>query len=247
MLEKIIGNTPLVKIVVEYSGKIKNVFAKLEYYNFTGSIKDRIAKKIIDKAYKTGALKKGMPIVEASSGNTGISFAALGALNGHKVHIFMPASASVERVKILKMYGATVHLVHKGNFELIIKKADNFAQKINGFRPNQFSNELNALAHYETTGQEIVDKIKHISTFVCGFGTGGTIMGVGKKIKETFKNAKVIALEPENMTLLSDSKRFGKHIIEGIGDDFVPSLINKSLIDKNVVINDLDAANMCEI
>lgn len=245
-INNLIGNTPILKIKVEFNQKIQNIYAKLEYYNYTGSIKDRIANYIINKSYENGILKKGMPIVEATSGNTGISFAALGSLYNHPVYIFMPDWASIERKKIMELYGAKVYLVSKkdGGFKEAIKRADNLANEIEGFRPNQFSNCLNTLAHYEETGKEIIDKVPEIKAFVSGIGTGGTLIGVSKRIKEKFKNAKIIAMEPENMTLLSKNKKIGSHKIEGIGDDFIPDLVDKELIDKVITISDVEAINI---
>lgn len=245
-INNLIGNTPILKIKVEFNQKIQNIYAKLEYYNYTGSIKDRIANYIINKSYENGSLKKGMPIVEATSGNTGISFAAFGSLYNHPVYIFMPDWASIERKKIMELYGAKVYLVSKkdGGFKEAIKRADNLANEIEGFRPNQFSNCLNTLAHYEETGKEIIDKVPEIKVFVSGIGTGGTLIGVSKRIKEKFKNAKIIAMEPENMTLLSKNKKIGSHKIEGIGDDFIPDLVDKELIDKVITISDIEAINI---
>ena len=246
MNNKLIGNTPLVKIQVKYNGVIKNIYAKLEYYNLTGSIKDRLAEFVIKKSYENGTLKNGMPIVEATSGNTGISFAALGALYGHQVHIFMPDWASIERVNIMKMYGAKVYLVSKkeGGFQEAIRRADEFARKIGGFRPQQFSNELNTLAHYEETGKEIVDKLDRVSAFVSGFGTGGTIMGIARRIKEKFPDAKIIAMEPKTMSLLSKEPVIGSHRIEGIGDDFLPELMKPENVSEVITIDDSEAINM---
>ena len=246
MKNKLIGNTPLVKIQVKYNGVIRDIYAKLEYYNLTGSIKDRMAEYVIRKSYESGLLISGMPIVEATSGNTGISFAALGALYGHTVHIFMPDWASEERVKIMQMYGANVYLVSKedGGFREAIRRADEFAKEIGGFRPNQFSSELNMLAHYEGTGKEIVEKLDNISAFVSGFGTGGTLMGIAKRIKESNKDAKIIAIEPKTMTLLSKEPMIGSHRIEGIGDDFLPDIMKVENIDKSMVIDDNEAINM---
>lgn len=245
-INSLIGNTPMVKIKIDFNNKIQNIYVKLEYYNFTGSIKDRIANYIIIKSYENGSLKENMPIIEATSGNTGISFSALGALYNHPVHIFMPDWASVERRKIMELYGAKVYLVSKkeGGFKEAIKRADKLASEIGGFRPNQFSNELNTLAHYESTGKEIINKVPQISAFVSGIGTGGTLIGVAKAIKEKFENAKIIAMEPENMTLLSKKKKIGSHKIEGIGDDFIPDLVDKKIIDKIITISDDEAINM---
>ena len=247
-INKLIGNTPIVEIKVRYKNKIKNIYAKLEYYNYTGSIKDRLAQYIIQESYKDGSLKEGMPIIEATSGNTGIAFAAIGALYNHPVHIFMPEWASEERIKIMKLYGATVHLVSKndGGFIGAIKKADELAREINGFRPDQFSNKLNFLTHYNTTGKEIVKKIDKIEAFVNGVGTGGTLMGIASRIKKDFPKAKIIAMEPENVPLLSNGEIKGSHKIEGIGDDFIPDIVNTSLIDRVITINDNDALKMTQ-
>ena len=248
-IEKLIGNTPIVKIKIKYHEKLINVYAKLEYYNYTGSIKDRLAYYIIDKSYQDGSLKKGQPIIEATSGNTGISFAALGAYFNHDVHIFMPDWVSSERVKIMKMYGAKVYLVSKndGGFKEAIKRADKLASEINGFRPNQFDNIRNIEAHYNTTGLEIVNQVPKIDGFVSGIGTGGTLMGIAKRIKETNKNAKIIALEPLEMPIMSQNITTGNHKIEGIGDDFIPSIVDRNLIDEIVTIHDEDAINMSRI
>lgn len=248
-IENLIGNTPIIEIKVKYQEKIVNVYAKLEYYNYTGSIKDRLAYYIIKESYKDGSLKECQPIVEATSGNTGISFASLGAYFGHEVHIFMPDWASQERVAIMKLYGAKVYLVSKedGGFKEAIKRADNLAKEINGFRPNQFDNIKNIEAHYNTTGLEIINSIPKIDSFVSGIGTGGTLIGIGKRIKEANKNAKVIALEPLQMPIMSQNITTGTHRIEGIGDDFIPSIVDKNLIDEIITIDDEDAINMSKI
>ena len=248
-IEKLIGNTPIVKIKVKYQEKIINVYAKLEYYNYTGSIKDRLAYYIINKSYQDGSLKKGQPIIEATSGNTGISFAALGAYFNHDVHIFMPDWASEERVKIMKLYGAKVYLVSKneGGFKEAIKRADKLAEEINGFRPNQFDNIKNIEVHYNTTGLEIVNSIPEINGFVSGIGTGGTLIGIAKRIKERNRNAKIVALEPLEMPIMSQNITTGSHRIEGIGDDFIPSIVDRNLIDEIVTIHDEDAINMSRI
>lgn len=248
-IKGLIGNTPMIKMVIKYKEKIVNVFAKLEYYNYTGSIKDRIAYFIINESYKDGSLKENMPIVEATSGNTGISFAGIGAYYHHPVHIFMPDWASSERIDIMKMYGANVYLVSKeeGGFKEAIRRADKLAKEINGFRPDQFNNIKNVDAHYNTTGLEIINKVKNIDSFVSGIGTGGTLIGIGKRIKEVNKSALVIALEPEELPIMTKGKTTGTHKIEGIGDDFIPSLVDMAIIDKIVTISDKDAINMSRI
>lgn len=248
-LDKLIGNTPMIKIKVKYKKKIVNVFAKLEYYNYTGSIKDRLAYYIINESYKDKSLKENMPIIEATSGNTGISFAALGAYYKHPVHIFMPDWVSEERINIMKLYGAHVHLVSKedGGFKEAIKRADELANKINGFRPDQFNNNKNIEVHYNTTGLEIVKQIKNIDLYINGIGTGGTLIGTAKRIKESNQQAKIIALEPLQLPIMSKGITNGNHKIEGIGDDFIPNIVDKSLIDEVITIDDEDAINMAKI
>lgn len=248
-IEKLIGNTPMIEIKVKYKNKLINVFAKLEYYNYTGSIKDRLAYYIINESYKDGSLRKGQPIVEATSGNTGISFAAIGAYYGHDVHIFMPDWASRERIDIMKLYGAKVYLVSKedGGFKEAIRRADKLAKDIDGFRPNQFDNIKNIEAHYNTTGLEIVNEVPRIDLFVSGIGTGGTLMGIAKRVKEFNKDARIVALEPKQMPIMSQGISDGTHRIEGIGDDFIPSIVDRNIIDEVVTIDDEDAINMTRI
>lgn len=245
-MKKIIGNTPMIKINYRYLGKTKSIYAKLEYYNLTGSIKDRIADYIIKKAKKEGKLKEGMSIIEATSGNTGISFAALGAYYHHPVIIFMPDWVSVERVKLMEMYHAKVILISKeeGGFLECIRRADQLAQQIGGFRPNQFENKDNVEAHYKTTGFEIVNQLNSINGFVSGIGTGGTLIGIGKKLKEQDPTTKLVALEPKEAPLLTNGTKIEPHLIEGIGDDFIPKLVDRTLIDDIYLIHDQDAVNM---
>ena len=247
-IDKLIGNTPMIKIKIKYKGKEINVFSKLEYYNYTGSIKDRLANYIIKESYKTGELVKGMPIIEATSGNTGISFAALGAYYGHPVHIFMPDWASQERINIMKLYGANVYLVSKedGGFREAIRRADQLAKEINGFRPDQFNNKLNIDAHYNGVGLEILDKVQNIDAYVSGIGTGGTLIGVAKRLKEKH-NVHVVALEPSQMPIMSKGIDVGSHRIEGIGDDFIPSIVDRNIIDEVITVDDEDAINMARI
>ena len=242
-----IGNTPLIKIKYKYNEKINYIYTKLESYNLTGSIKDRVAYYIINQAYKEEKLKKGMEIVEATSGNTGISLAAMGALFGNPVHIYMPDWVSKERLDLMKMYNAKVTLISKeeGGFKRAIQEAINYAKENNAFLSNQFENQDNVLAHYETTGQEIINKLgKDIGGFVSGIGTGGTLMGVAKKLKEVNENVKIYALEPDKMPLLSKNQVIDNHKIEGIGDDFIPKIVEKDKIDKVILVNDDDAVNM---
>ena len=244
---KHIGNTPMIKISYKINEKINYIYAKLESYNLTGSIKDRVAYYIITKAKERGELKENMPIVEATSGNTGISLAALGAYFNHPVHIFMPNWVSAERVKLMNNYGAKVTLVSKeqGGFKKCIEEAKRFAKENNAFLSNQFANTDNLLAHYETTGEEIAQKLpEKVDAFISGVGTGGTLIGTGKKLKKYNKDIKLIALEPDKMPLISQNKIISNHKIEGIGDDFVPDLFDRDLIEEIILVNDDDAINM---
>ena len=272
MLEKLIGNTPMIKIKCKYRGeegkgieKEINVYVKLEYYNLTGSIKDRVVFYIIDKARKEGKLKDKMKLVEATSGNTGISLASIGAYYNYPVHIFMPDFVSYERVQLMKSYGAEVELISKkdGGFIKCVELAKKYAKENNAYLVNQFSNIDNCKAHYETTGKEIIrdlEKIEknqkeniseRIGGFISGVGTGGTLMGIGNRLKEKYKDIKIVALEPDKMPIISKEK-YGKenkleqHKIEGIGDDFVPDLLNIEKIDDIILINDDEAIKMAK-
>lgn len=247
MFNNTIGNTPMIKINYKYNGKCNHIFAKLEYYNLTGSIKDRVAFYIINNAKKSNVLKEGMPIIEATSGNTGIALSALGSYYKHPVHIFMPDWASIERIALMKSYGAKVTLISKeqGGFIKCVEEAKKLAKEVNGFLANQFENENNILAHYETTGKEILEQVlDEIGGFVSGVGTGGTLMGIGKRIKEKYNNSIITAIEPDKMPIISQGKIIQQHKIEGIGDDFVPKIVDKTKIDKIILINDDDAINM---
>ena len=275
MLEKLIGNTPMIKIKCKYRGeegkgieKEINVYVKLEYYNLTGSIKDRVVFYIIEKARKEGKLKDKMKLVEATSGNTGISLASIGAYYNYPVHIFMPDFVSYERVQLMKSYGAEVELISRkdGGFIKCVELAKKYAKENNAFLVNQFSNIDNYKAHYETTGKEIIGDLEKIEKkekqkeekiseriggFISGVGTGGTLMGIGNRLKEKYKDIKIVALEPDKMPIISKEK-YGKenkleqHKIEGIGDDFVPDLLNIEKIDDIILINDDEAIKMAK-
>ena len=243
---RLIGNTPMIKINYEYDGKVGSIYSKLEYYNYSGSIKDRIALYIIQKEKENGTLADGQAIVEVTSGNTGISFSAIGALFGHEVHIFMPDWVSLERRNLIEMYGAHVHLVSKeeGGFKKALDLAEEFAKEHNAFRPLQFDNPLNVEAQYTTTGQEIIDAVPEVNAFVSGIGTGGTLMGIGKRLKDNNTDSKIFALEPSTLSILKMGMEEGSHMIEGIGDDFIPRIVEEDLIDDIVLIHDCDAINM---
>ena len=241
----------MINITYRYKGRENNIYAKLEMFNVTGSIKDRVAYYIIKNAKEKRILKDNMPIIEATSGNTGISLSALGAYYKHPVYIFMPDWASKERIELMKLYGANITLISKeeGGFIKCVEEAKKLAKELNGFLANQFENEDNILAHYETTGKEILEQLdgRKIAGFVSGVGTGGTLIGIGKRLKETDNQIKIYALEPEKMPILSKGKILGQHRIEGIGDDFVPDIFkrNTEIIEKDILlINDEDAMNM---
>ena len=242
-IKGLIGNTPMIKIKYKYKGVENYIYVKLEYYSLTGSIKDRMVYYILDKAIKEGELKDDMVLVEATSGNTGISLSAIGAYLKHKVYIFMPDWVSKERLGLMKLYGANVILVSKeeGGFEKCVEMAKLFSIRNNGFLLNQFNNMYNVDAHYETTGKEIVDKVK-VDSFISGIGTGGTLMGIGKRLKEEY-NSDIYALEPDTMSIIKTGNITG-HKIEGIGDDFIPSIVDLDLIEDVMLVNDLDAINM---
>ena len=253
--DTLIGNTPMINITYKYKykEKVNNVYVKLEMYNITGSIKDRVAYYIIKNAKEKGVLKENMPIIEATSGNTGISLSALGAYYKHPVYIFMPDWASKERIELMKLYGANIKLISKeeGGFIKCVEEAKKLAKDLNGFLANQFENEDNILAHYEITGKEILDKLEgqKIDGFISGVGTGGTLIGIGKRLKEQDDRIKVYALEPEKMPMLSNGKILGQHKIEGIGDDFIPDIFkrNENMIEKDIIlIKDEDAINMAK-
>ncbi|MBR3113755.1 MAG: cysteine synthase family protein [Methanobrevibacter sp.] len=236
----------MIKVNYEYEGKQGSIYTKLEFYNYSGSIKDRMAFYIITKERKNGNLKEGQSIVEVTSGNTGIAFSAIGALMGHDVHIYMPDWVSLERKKIIEMYGAHVHLVSKeeGGFKGALELAEDFAEKIDAYRPLQFDNKLNVEAQYKTTGKEIIDAVPEVNAFVSGIGTGGTLMGIGKRLKDNNPDSKIFALEPSTLSILKMGMEEGSHMIEGIGDDFIPGIVEQDLIDDIVLIHDCDAINM---
>ena len=252
-LANLIGKTPLLEIHLRYKGEPRIIYAKAEYYNLTGSIKDRIALHILKKAYYLGNIKEGDLIIEATSGNTGISFAALGSYLGHNVTIYMPDWMSEERKKLIWSYGANIELVSKeeGGFLGSIKKGDDYAHNNgNVFLPHQFSNEDNCEAHYETTGREISCQLSNIEksadAFVAGVGTGGTIMGIGKFLKEKKSSIKLFPMEPAESPTLSTGWKIGSHRIEGISDEFIPEILNLEKLDDVISVNDGDAIIMAQ-
>jgi len=237
-----VGNTPLLKI--------DGIFAKLECTNPMGSIKDRMAKYIIEESEKQGLLKPGMTIVEASSGNTGIALSYFAKEKGYQVIIIMPENMTDERKSIMKKLGAQLVLCSEGNFEEAVRIRDEIARRPMHFNPDQFSNLLNAECHYKTTAQEILDQItthsRSIDAFVCGVGTGGTLIGCGKRLREVFPTVRIVAVEPSESPVMSGGKQ-GKHGIQGIGDGFVPALASdgkgglNSLIDQVICVSTTEA------
>lgn len=246
----LIGNTPLVKIDFIYKGKPGSVFAKAEYYNLTGSIKDRVAHHIIRCAYASGELKEGDTIVEATSGNTGISFSAVGRALGHPVKIFMPDWMTKERIHIMESFGAEVVLVSReeGGFLGSIAMAEKEGEKEGVFLPCQFSNPENTKAHYLYTGLEIVRQLAELGLtadgFVAGVGTGGTVMGIGRRLREKNPACRVHPLEPKNSPTLSTGYKVGQHKIYGISDEFIPDLVKLPELDAVVSVDDNDAILM---
>jgi len=250
MIEKLIGNTPMLKINFRRNGTNQHIFVKAEWFNLTGSIKDRAAVYMIQKAKDRSELKEGQPIIEATSGNMGISIAAIGGYYRHPVHIFMPDWMTEERKKILIGYGAILHNVSKeeGGFQGAITMADELAKEIGGFRTSQFSNEDNSAAHYYKTGPEILRDLEgvKINAFVSGIGTGGTLMGVGRCLKEADSSVRICAFEPDTLATLVNGVTEGEHKIAGIGDGFIPELVEESFIDMVDLIHDNDAIQMAK-
>ncbi len=234
----LIGNTPLLSL-----GKDSMFLAKAEYRNPTGSAKDRAAWYMVTQAEKTGALRPGGTIIEPTSGNTGISLAAIAKMKGYRAIVVMPDSMSVERQQRIKDYGAEIVLTPgtKG-MAGSIEKAEQLAAQIPGsFIPNQFENKANALAHYETTGPEVWQQTEgKVDIFVAGVGTGGTITGTGRYLKEKNPAVRIVAVEPAKSPVLSEGKA-GSHGIQGIGAGFVPGVLERELIDAIVTVNDEDA------
>ena len=253
-LGRVIGNTPLLVINLLYKGEPRTLYAKSEQLNMTGSIKDRMALHILESAYREGLIHPGDMIAEATSGNTGISFAALGRALGHPVTIFMPDWMSRERVDLIRSYGATIVPVtrEQGGFVASIRMAEELAtQKRNVFLPSQFSNEANVRAHEMTTGPEIWWQLESNSlvpdAFIAGIGTGGTIMGVGRFLKSQFPSVKIHPLEPaESPTLSTGGCKIGQHRIQGLSDEFIPAIVDLKSLDKIVRVSDGDAILMAQ-
>lgn len=247
-LWRIVGNSPMLVVRYRYKGEERVIYAKSEHFNLTGSIKDRMALHILQKAYETGAIKPGDTIIEATSGNTGISFSAIGKALGHKVMIVMPDWMSKERVDIIRSLGAEIIPVSmaEGGFLGSIRKTQEIAaSRSDVFLPCQFANEWNIEAHQTTTGREIWWQLNDNGivpdAFVAGVGTGGTIMGVGRFLKSMNPAIKIYPLEPTESPTLSTGHKVGSHRIQGISDEFIPAIVQLDKLDEVVMVNDGDS------
>lgn len=242
-ISELVGNTPIIKLNKFISENSAEVYLKLEYFNPGSSVKDRIALNMIKRAEEKGILKPGSVIVEPTSGNTGIGLAMIGAAKGYKVIMVMPETMSIERRKLIKAYGSEIILTpgEKGMKGAIEKANELVHENENYFIPLQFENPYNPEAHYMTTGREIFDQMDgKIDIFVAGVGTGGTLTGVGKYLKEKINNVKIVAVEPDSSPVISGGEA-GPHKIQGIGAGFVPKILEVDLVDKVERIKDEDA------
>lgn len=252
-LDVLVGNTPLLAIRCRFRGVSRVIHAKSENLNMTGSVKDRMALHILRRAQAAGRLAPGALILEATSGNTGISFAALGRAMGYRVAIFMPDWMSAERINLIRSFGAEIHLVsaEQGGFLGAIAQADALAAATEGaFLPHQFSNHDNSAAHEVTTGPEIVAQMGHsgrtVDAFVAGVGTGGTVMGTGRYLRSRFPEVRLHPLEPASSPTLSVGHRVGKHRIQGISDEFIPPIVDLEFLDEVIAVDDGDAILMAQ-
>jgi cysteine synthase A len=252
-LASLIGNTPLMEIEFTFRGERRILYAKAENLNMTGSIKDRMAFHILRKAYERGILAPGGLIIEATSGNTGISFAAIGRALGHPVAIFMPNWMSSERINLIRSLGAEIRLVspEEGGFLGSIRMSEELSARTPGsFLPRQFANEDNAAAHFTTTGPEIWWQLnfhgRRPDAFIAGVGTGGTIMGTGRFLRLKNPAIQLFPLEPSNSPTMSTGHKVGKHRIQGISDEFIPPIVNLNELDKVIAVDDGDSIIMAQ-
>lgn len=237
-----VGKSKLVQLENIGNGKI---FVKVEKSNPAGSVKDRAALYMIKGAIEDGSLKEGMEIVEPTSGNTGIAIAMIGRALGYKVNIVMPSSMSIERRNLIEAFGANLILTGEGGMQAAVDKAKELVATGNYFMPNQFENKYNALAHEETTGPEIYENLKEISGFIAGIGTGGTVSGVGRYLKNQDEKIKVWGLEPDESALLTRGEA-GIHKIQGIGANFIPGVLDTKILDKTITVKSDEAIEMAK-
>ncbi len=252
-LAAIVGNTPMLAIDYRYRGRDRTVYAKCEHLNLTGSIKDRMALHILRRAYQDGQLRPGDRIVEATSGNTGISFAALGRALGHPVTIFMPDWMSAERRQLIGSYGAEIVPVSReqGGFLGAIRRAEEMAAGAERvFLPRQFSNLANVEAHLATTGPEILFQLRdaelRLDAFTAGVGTGGTVMGVGQFLRGELAGVRVHPVEPAESPTLTTGHKVGRHRIQGISDEFIPAIVDLEQLDAVIAVSDGDSILMAQ-
>ena len=252
-LLSLVGNTPLLAIDYMRAGRSGVVYAKAEMFNMTGSIKDRMALHVLRRAYEKGAVAPGALIVEATSGNTGISFAAIGRALGHEVAIFMPDWLSAERIDLIRSLGAGVHLISaaEGGFLGCIRRAEALAAATPGaFLPRQFANEDNSEAHELTTGPEIAAQLRPAgvepAALVAGVGTGGTLMGAGRFLRDLYPGIRLHPVEPASSPTLSTGHCVGSHRIQGISDEFIPPIVDLRYLDEVIAVDDGDAILMAQ-
>ncbi|MCL2205157.1 MAG: PLP-dependent cysteine synthase family protein [Treponema sp.] len=253
-IKNLIGNTPMIEITYRYKKKEeRTLYFKLEFYNLTGSVKDRMALNVLLRAYESGAITKDHAIAETTSGNTGIAFCSLGAYLGHEVFIYMPDWMSEERKNMMYSFGAKVRLINReqGGFKGCLKAVEDLkAQNEFIFTPHQFENNDNTMAHFNKTGPEVAAQLKTFDkscdAVIAGVGTGGTIMGLGNYLRSIDKNVKVYPLEPQSSPTLSTGYQVGKHRIQGISDEFIPPILKLQELDEIVAVDDGDAIIMAQ-
>lgn len=252
-MQRVVGNTPMYSISFSFHGERRVIYAKAEHLNLTGSIKDRMALHILKDAYINGDIKPGDTIVEATSGNTGIAFAAIGKAFGHRVKIYMPDWMSFERKALISSLGAEEVLVshEEGGFLGSIDLCEKlFKEQEHIFLPHQFSNAANTNAHYYGTGKEIWEQLGTIGikpdAFVAGVGTGGTVMGVGKYLRDMNPQIKLHPLEPLESPTLSTGHKVGNHRIQGISDEFIPAIVDMDILDEVISVSDGDSILMAQ-
>lgn len=252
-LRHLVGDTPLLAIRFRLRGRERTIFAKAEHLNLTGSLKDRMALHLLETAYRDGSLQPGDRLVEATSGNTGIALAAIGRALGHPTTIYMPDWLSQERVKLIQSFGADIVLVSKeeGGFLGSIRRTQELAASTPGiFLPRQFANRANLEAHRCTTGPEILEQMASVgevpAAFVAGVGTGGTIMGVGRFLRGNVPGVRIHPVEPAESPTLSTGHKVGSHRIQGISDEFIPSILHLEELDEVLAISDSDSILMAQ-